>query len=468
MKTDFADWLSPMLVKELRQGVRSRAFISTFILLQVAMLFDVLIGLLGNDFDSAESSTAFFWVLVGASVLFVLPLSGVNSVGGEIKANTLELIFLTRLTALRIIAGKWLAIFAQALLLVCAVLPYLVLRYFIGGINLTAELVSLVVMLIASAVFSAVTIGISPYQTRVVRGFLVIAVLLMLWGSATPLFFFLGGPSSTGGLGLSRWLIVPAVACAVVLLLLMLEVGASKIAPDAENHAAAKRTLAVAAFLVAWGAILLPGNSREITVVAFILALGVCTAALCEQPRWIGSIYRPFAARGFLGQALGNILCPGWLTGFWFTTVVFGGFGALMSHQKMLLHLPACVALIAGFGTLLLPVAITRLFFPKTERPVVIFFVVQVVCLVLTFLCSMFDSVLKTKLEDVSSLLPISALLHSASESWDKIDFRSVSLLATTALSWLVLFALSIPPLRRVNEIERTVSHPPVPDAPLA
>ena len=468
MKTAFADWLSPMLVKELRQGVRSRAFVSTFILLQAAMLLNVLIGLVNTDSDGAEGSTVFFWVLVGISVLFILPLSGVNSVGGEIKANTLELIFLTRLTALRIITGKWLAIFAQAVLLVSAVLPYLVLRYFIGGINLAAELVSLAVMLGASAVFSAVTIGISPYQTRVVRAFLIFAILMMLWGSAAPIFLLLGRFGPAGPVGLSPWLIIPSVGCAVIVLLLMLEIGASKIAPDAENHAAAKRTLAAAAFLVALGADFLPGSSVAITIATFLLAIGVCAAALCEQPRWIGSIYRPFAKHGFLGRALGLVLYPGWFTGFLFTSVIFVAFAALMAHQKMLGSAFAWLRMITALGTLLLPVAVTRLFFPKTQRPIVIFFAVQVCCLIVTLMCWIIDSLLKTKLEDFSAFLPVSTLLHSASEVWTKFDFRAISVTAVTALSWLVLLAVSSSPLRRVREIERLTTQPPKPDAPLA
>ena len=466
MKTDFADWLSPMLVKELRQGVRSRAFVSTFILLQAAMLLNVLIGLSNADSDGAEESTIFFWVLVGISVLFILPMSGLNSVGNEIKANTLELIFLTRLTALRIIAGKWLAVFAQAVLLVCAVLPYLVLRYFMGGVNLTAELIALATMLGASAVFSAVTIGLSPYQTRVVRGVLVVGFVFLIWGSAGP--FLFGRVGMGGPLGWSRWLIVPVVACAVILLWLMLEVGASRIAPGAENHAAAKRTLAFAAFLTALGASFLPGGSNWFTVVAFLLAVGVCAAALCEQPRWIGSIYRPFAARGVYGRLLGRVLYPGWFTGFWFTTLVFVAFAALMAHQKMLDTLPACIRLISAFGTLILPVAITRFFFPKTDRPIVIFFIVQVVCLVVTLLCGMLDSVLKTKLEDVSAFLPVSSLLHSASEVWTNLDYRTISVTVVTALSWLVLAVLTVPSLGKTSEIERHALHPPLPDAPLA
>ena len=103
-----------MLVKELRQGVRTRVFVSLFILLQVTMLLTVSLTLLvAAHGEDASAGTVFFWIFVGLPVLVVLPLNGLGAVNGEIKANTLELIFLTRLTAFRIVAGKWLAIFVQ-------------------------------------------------------------------------------------------------------------------------------------------------------------------------------------------------------------------------------------------------------------------------------------------------------------------------------------------------------------------
>src|SRR5438309_1669501 len=114
MTNDFADWLSPMLVKELRQGVRNRLFVTTFILLQGAMLLTMAMTLLDAGDGSRSDSTMFFWGILGVGILVILPLGGLNAIGGELKANTLELIFLTRLTALRIVAGKWLAILAQA------------------------------------------------------------------------------------------------------------------------------------------------------------------------------------------------------------------------------------------------------------------------------------------------------------------------------------------------------------------
>ena len=40
--TDCPDWLSPMLVKELRQGLKTKVFVTAFIVAQV-----VMVGLLG-------------------------------------------------------------------------------------------------------------------------------------------------------------------------------------------------------------------------------------------------------------------------------------------------------------------------------------------------------------------------------------------------------------------------------------
>ena len=41
---DFSDWVSPILVKELRQGLKSRVFVATFIIVQVVMI--LLVGML--------------------------------------------------------------------------------------------------------------------------------------------------------------------------------------------------------------------------------------------------------------------------------------------------------------------------------------------------------------------------------------------------------------------------------------
>ncbi len=177
-RSDFAEWLSPMVVKELRQGMRSRVFVTSFLLLQGGMIFVALVALAASAHQQdIRAMTTLFWVICGVPLLLMMPISGFGAVANEITANSLELIFLTRLTPRRIIAGKWFAIVAQTALFACAVLPYAVLRYFLGGVNVGRELAVLAGLLLGSALLSGIAVGLSPQSSRAGRAILPIAIV---------------------------------------------------------------------------------------------------------------------------------------------------------------------------------------------------------------------------------------------------------------------------------------------------
>ena len=71
--TDFSDRLSPMLVKELRQGMRTHLFTIAFILLQAFM---VLCVLLGASAPGDGSSLERFGRLLGSTPLLLDPARG--------------------------------------------------------------------------------------------------------------------------------------------------------------------------------------------------------------------------------------------------------------------------------------------------------------------------------------------------------------------------------------------------------
>jgi len=113
------DWLSPILVKELRQGMRARVFVISYLLLQVFLSVLVLANAAAQgDSRALEDESHYFWVIVGFALLVLMPLRGLVSVSQEVKNRTMETIMLTRLTAWRVVFGKWSALFAQSLLLV--------------------------------------------------------------------------------------------------------------------------------------------------------------------------------------------------------------------------------------------------------------------------------------------------------------------------------------------------------------
>ena len=83
----------------------------------------------GGDMGFADGM---FWFLLGSLLLFFMPLRSLGALYSEIKGNTLELVFLTRMSSWDIAFGKWLAHLAQIGLLVAAILPYLVVRHYLG------------------------------------------------------------------------------------------------------------------------------------------------------------------------------------------------------------------------------------------------------------------------------------------------------------------------------------------------
>lgn len=458
-----------MLVKELRQGVRTRVFVTLFILLQVVMLLDLSLSLLNaSDTRSTAEGTILFWVIVGVPILVILPFNALGAINHEIRGNTLELIFLTRLTALRIVVGKWLAIFAQTLLMVCAVLPYLVLRYFIGGVNITNELLTLGVLLAASALLAGIATGISAYPARVVRTLLGAAGV---GGFFAAVNFFNGvgrrtattGPGGGSVPGTPE--IVGVICGAILILYLMLEVGAAKIAPPAENHSAPIRLMALAGLALAWVESLLVRFSTPFTLAALVIAMAVCAVAVCEEPRAIPGIYRSFTRWGWPGRLAGRLLYPGWATGLLFTLVVFAASGSLLVREKLLDTTVRWVEFTALAGALLLPVALIRSCLPNTRRALIYFFAVQIVCSVVAFVASMCDNILKTHaFGQVCSVLPLSALLMSAGES-SEVEKYLWPVLVVTLLSLAVALAVLFRPLRQIRRLEKESLQSPEPPA---
>ena len=319
---DFPSWLSPMVVKELRQGVQSGAFVWTFIGLQGAMFLLMSWGLTfiepvgggpGPDFFQF-----FFWLLLAAGILFVLPLRGLGAVSSERLGNNLDLIRLTRLSATRIVLGKWLAIQAQNALLVVATLPYLVLRYFFGGIDVIRDLEAVGWLFAGSMVVTAGALALStlPLWVRIATGAIGVPFAFSMFVNLmSPGLFLMSAVPWLGGLAM--------IALYTVVLL---EYAAARIAPVAENHAFRKRTIALllaAAWLTV--AAVAPENAAGATsAFALPLVLAYAVEALLERPVHLASHAAAFARFGVTGSVAARVFTPGWATGLVFA-VVLGG-----------------------------------------------------------------------------------------------------------------------------------------------
>jgi ABC-type transport system involved in multi-copper enzyme maturation permease subunit len=460
LKNDFADWLSPILVKELRQGLRTRVFTSTFILLQLVLTGCVFIGLLvaANGGNTGVSS-GFFWTLVALPLVLILPWTGLGAISGEYRANTLDLMFLTRLSAWRILLGKWIAIVAQAALLLAAVLPYVVLRYFMGGVNLGAELTTLVILFALSALLSAILVGISAYPGRLMRVLVVIGMLLgMQMLLPMALFMSIGPAVGVSGMPhLARTAIAIVVVMLAVVAMLALNFGAARIAPPAENHAARKRLMGFVLLALAAAAAMWDSHAQPVTILALVATVPILVGALCEEPTSILSIYAPFARRGWLGRMLGRVLYPGWPAGVLCAVLMLGGFGALFAAQHMFKEWWAPIAYIAFCGALLVPAAMFRLLRVPARRMILFYIGAQAACIFLGMVLRIIDSVTDSHVAEVLFLLPTSALFVLATggvRDTDAAWFGS-GVAAATGLAVLVLLVFTGVAFRRMAALER-------------
>lgn len=325
---DFADWLSPMMVKELRQGLRSKSFTGFFILTQVLMIIGTFIAVGSAEIGVSDSMGPLFIGFLAIALLLVLPMRGFQAIPTEAADNTLDLLVLTRLQSLRIVVGKWIAIVAQSILAVVSVLPYILMRYFIGGVDLISELSIIAILLFLSAVIAAIAVGFSATSRSTNKRGSGILITLFVFFGISGVFNTLGlaGPAySMFGFGLGETVGMVAVLFAVggYLAYYFLDMGAGRMAPEAENHSTRKRliSLGIAAILVILVGLDV-GDADSLWMSLLIGVLGLsCVDALTERASTVRSIFVPFAKRKMSFAAY--FLAPGWHTGILYYVICY-------------------------------------------------------------------------------------------------------------------------------------------------
>ncbi|MFB1480366.1 ABC transporter permease [Corallococcus sp. RDP092CA] len=190
----WSDRLNPLVVKEVRQGLRTRVFWVSFGLLLAACLVLSLIAFV-NTHDSAytrEGGAYFFsFFICLALVLFgVIPFNAYRSLAREREDETWSLLLLTGLGPRRILRGKVASFLVQAVLYASAVGPFLLFSYFLNGISLPTILLVLLygatwMVFLTLVSVCAATLADSRMGRSAVRLGLVGALLLSLFQTLT-------------------------------------------------------------------------------------------------------------------------------------------------------------------------------------------------------------------------------------------------------------------------------------------
>lgn len=335
---DFSDRLSPMLVKELRQGMRSPVFV--WGLIAMNLFLATVVWLTTEDAGSEELNQAFF----GAYCIVVcglLPLRGANALHEELRGNTIDTLVLTRLSGWRITLGKWIAVAAQQVLTSITVLPYLIVRYFAGGLNVPLEIAWLGIFLLLGLLSAAVLTGFSWVKYFLLRAGIMLGITAASGAFCVSVLEDMYGHRNRyiiddiyRDVGWSFFGLAGVLALHVMFF--ALDIGASKVAAISENRSTRRRLVGLVAIAVYFGIGLwsynssgTAGSARDAEVMlGFGSALAIGTTlilivqALLERPINLAPVLQPFARKGWLGRLAGRVLYPGWPAGVIFSLLL--------------------------------------------------------------------------------------------------------------------------------------------------
>ncbi len=364
-----------MLVKELRQGMRTRVFIAVFLSLQVLLgLILLTAGVTATSDHAGTTISNIIFIFFSIAVLIIQPMRGIGVLSSEIKSNTIDMMVLTRLSAWKIATGKWFAIVSQSALILVTIIPYLILRYFFGGMNLQGEIVLLALIFITSTALTAVTVGISASGSAILRSILpkialpvgayILLMFMMFGGGIKELIEFCSLSTPEALIVLS----VYVAACAYGGFF-CLSAGTSLIAPYAENHSTLRRLVAFVATLVATGVAAVVHIEPELLPLIFtIIFAPVFAISLTEFAPLVPPTYEKFGKHGVAGKLAGFFLFPGWASGFFFCALLIViAAVAFWFNTPVVADIGQRIEALTCLGTLLFPAALINFF--KMQGP---------------------------------------------------------------------------------------------------
>jgi len=263
------DALNPVMVKELRQAVRSRFVAGLLFLFLFAQLAIVALVLAQKgQWDMRPNLGRELFAALHGAILFVcmigLPVYTAARLFAERGSEGLDLLYGTALSPRAIVRGKVGAALVLALLLYSASLPFVTFTYLLRGIRLGDIFVSLGVGFLGvmtGVVFAlaAAALGGGRLQ-RVLVGLVAFGTLLMGYGTLQILLLVM---EDSGGLRSEREVLGLLLAFGVVFLGWMYCVAVAMLSPPSAERARTARTYGLGMLLLSAGVVVLVSGVNQ-------------------------------------------------------------------------------------------------------------------------------------------------------------------------------------------------------------
>jgi hypothetical protein len=331
--------LNPLVVKEVRQGVRTRLFWVCFGLMLIACLLVALLAygdLRGGSYRPKGQAYFFtFFVFLGLVHFFIIPYSAYRSLAREREDETWVLLTLTGLGPRRILRGKVASFLLQAGLYASAAGPFLLFSYYLNGIELPSILVVLglgalwLVFLTVLGVCAA-----TLADGRLGRAFMHFVVLGALAAGVAQGLGVAYALSSGGARMMREEEFLPVVGVALWLMLsygaLLFETAASRLSLSTENYTLGPRRMVLLQMvlnaLVLMGLWEMESREQEVAFAGGLMGLVHLAVAGLFLASDVDGQARALRA----GTGPWSLLRPGALRGFRFTVALVLGWTLLV------------------------------------------------------------------------------------------------------------------------------------------
>lgn len=191
LKNDLPDRFGSMLVKEMRQNMRRGSFVIPFLVVHALAVAAVIIEFQTGATEGFEEwvgmmnlvllgSSGPLWLAITLVCVVIMPLGGLVLMGQELDEGNHELLLLTKLSRWKVVRGKFFSLWSLCVLTLFSLLPYVLVRYQIGGVELVRDLACTLTVLGLSGVVCAGAIGASSFRGLGGR----MAVMLLFLASA--------------------------------------------------------------------------------------------------------------------------------------------------------------------------------------------------------------------------------------------------------------------------------------------
>src|ERR1700722_1181377 len=190
VKSHFAGWrrweMNPVVVKELRQAVRSWAVTGMLLLFLVVLFVTTVIFLIEDSFGPSsnlqvggEIFLGFMTILAAASILFIPLYTGVRMAAERLENNN-DLLYISTLSPLRIIWGKFICGAYITLLFFSACMPFMAFTNLMRGVDLPTVFFVLAYLFVVVCATNQLAIFVACLPiTRPFKVFLALAEFVM-------------------------------------------------------------------------------------------------------------------------------------------------------------------------------------------------------------------------------------------------------------------------------------------------